>query len=93
MSTVLVDPTEMMRLGAPRLIHNDAELEQYTSALFRLTALDPPSIEHMDAIELLSLLIRHYLASNYPLSQSDPADMLRYLMGVLDSSPGYRVSD
>jgi mRNA interferase HigB len=38
MSTTLADPTEMIRLGAPRVIHNDAELAAYTDALFQLTA-------------------------------------------------------
>ena len=39
MSTVLADPAEMIAHGAPHVIHNDAELEVYTDALFRLTAL------------------------------------------------------
>jgi len=38
MSTVLADAAEMIAHGAPRVIHNDAELEMYTNALFHLTA-------------------------------------------------------
>lgn len=34
MSTVLADPAEMIAHGAPHVIHNDAELEMYTDALF-----------------------------------------------------------
>jgi len=34
MSTTLANPAEMMRQGAPRLIHSDAELAEYTDALF-----------------------------------------------------------
>ena len=40
MSTVLANPAEMIAHGAPRVIHNDAELEAYTNALFQLTALE-----------------------------------------------------
>jgi HTH-type transcriptional regulator / antitoxin HigA len=43
MSTVLANPAEVIAHGAPRIIHNDAELEMYTDAIFRLTALERPS--------------------------------------------------
>ncbi len=43
MSTVLANPAEMIAHGAPRVIHNDEELEMYTDALFQLTALENPS--------------------------------------------------
>ena len=52
MSTVLANPAEMIAHGAPRVIHNDAELEMYTDALFRLTALESPSSSEFEAIEL-----------------------------------------
>jgi HTH-type transcriptional regulator / antitoxin HigA len=38
MSTVLANPAEMIRQGAPHLIHSDEELAEYTEALFALTA-------------------------------------------------------
>ena len=34
MSTVLANPTEMIRQVAPRLIHSDEELAEYTRTLF-----------------------------------------------------------
>jgi len=37
----LTNPTEMMRRGAPRVIHNDEELAEYTAKLFDLTAKAP----------------------------------------------------
>jgi HTH-type transcriptional regulator / antitoxin HigA len=40
MSTALANPVEMIAHGAPRMIHNGEELEKYTAALFRLTALE-----------------------------------------------------
>jgi HTH-type transcriptional regulator/antitoxin HigA len=43
MSTVIANPAEMIAHGAPRVIHNDAELEAYTEAVFQLTALENPS--------------------------------------------------
>jgi HTH-type transcriptional regulator/antitoxin HigA len=43
MSTVVANPAEMMARGAPHVIHNVAEREVYTDALFRLTALESPS--------------------------------------------------
>ena len=42
MSTVLANPAEMIAHGAPRVIHNEEELEAYTNALFQLTALESP---------------------------------------------------
>ena len=49
MSTVLANPAEMIAHGAPRVIHNEAELEMYTDALFRLTALENPSGSEVEA--------------------------------------------
>jgi hypothetical protein len=39
MSPIFANSAEMITHGAPRVIHNDAELEMYTETLFRLTAL------------------------------------------------------
>jgi HTH-type transcriptional regulator/antitoxin HigA len=50
----------MIAHGAPHVIHNDAELEVYTDALFRLTALESPSGSEVEAIELLTLLVERY---------------------------------
>lgn len=57
MSTALANPAEMIRRGAPRLIHNDRELAEYTEALFDLTSKAKPTHAEEDAIELLTLLI------------------------------------
>ncbi len=54
MSTVLASPAELIARGAPHVIHNDAELEAYTNALFQLTALESPSSSEVEAIELLT---------------------------------------
>jgi len=51
-ATVLANPAKMIAKGAPRVIPNDKELEAYTDALFKLTALENPSPSEMDAIEL-----------------------------------------
>ena len=50
MSTVLSNPTEMIRQGAPRLIHSDEELAEYTDALFKLTAKPDPTPDEEEAI-------------------------------------------
>jgi HTH-type transcriptional regulator / antitoxin HigA len=57
MSTVLANPAGMIAHGAPRVIHNDAELEAYTNALFQLAALESSSSSEVEAIELLTLLV------------------------------------
>jgi HTH-type transcriptional regulator/antitoxin HigA len=66
MTTVLANPAEMIEHGAPHVIHNDAELEAYTKALFQLTALDNPSPSQGEAIELLTLLVGKYEQEHYP---------------------------
>ena len=67
MSTGLANPAEMIARGAPHVIHNDAELEAYTNALFRLTALESPSSSEVEAIELLTLLVERYEQEHYSI--------------------------
>ena len=80
MSTVLANPTEMIRRGAPRLIHSDEELAKYTEELFKLTAKSRPTLAEEEAIELLTLLIERYESERYPVPQADPIDVLRFLL-------------
>ena len=80
MSTAFANPNEMIRQGAPRLIHSEDELTQYTHALFDLTAKPDPTPDEEDAIELISLLIDNYETEHYPIPEAEPADVLRYLL-------------
>ena len=80
MSTVLGNPAEMIEHGAPHVIHNDAELEAYTKALFQLTALDNPSPSQQKAIELLTLLVEKYEREHYPIPPADPVSVIRFLI-------------
>lgn len=80
MSSVLANPAEMMEKGAPRVIRNDEELEEYTEALFRLTALENPSSSEIDAIELLTLLVERYERERYPIPSADPVSLVRLLI-------------
>src|SRR5205807_272356 len=80
MSTVLANPAKMIAKGAPHVIHNDAELEAYTKALFQLTALENPSPSEEEAIELLTLLIERYEQEHYPIPAADPVSVVRLLL-------------
>lgn len=80
MSTVLANPAKMIAHGAPRVIHNDAELEMYTDALFRLTALENPSSSEVEAIELLTLLVERYEQEHYSVPAADPVSIVRFLL-------------
>lgn len=80
MSATLANPAEMIHVGAPRCIHNDEELAQYTAALFALTAKEDTTRNENDAIELLTLLIERYESTRYPVPQAEPVEVLRYLM-------------
>ena len=80
MSTVLADPAEMIAHGAPHVIQNDAELEVYTDALFRLTALESPSNSEVKAIELLTLLVERYEQEHYSVPKADPVSIVRFLI-------------
>ena len=80
MSTVLTDPAAMIRQGAPRLIHSDAELEEYTQALFDLTAKSEPTQDEEEAIGLLTLLIERYESEHYPVPDAAPNEVLRFLL-------------
>lgn len=80
MNTVLANPAEMIAHGAPRIIHNDAELEAYTHALFQLTALDDPSRSEVEAIELLTFLVERYEREHYPIPMADSVEVVRFLI-------------
>jgi HTH-type transcriptional regulator / antitoxin HigA len=80
MSPALAKPAEMIAKGSPRVIHNDAELEAYTNALFQLTALENPSRPEVEAIELLTLLVEHYEREHYSVPAADPAAVVRFLI-------------
>lgn len=80
MTTVLTDPAKMITKGAPHVIHNDEELEAYTNALFRLTALANPSRAEQEAIELLTLLIERYEETSYPIPKVDAVTVVRFLL-------------
>ena len=79
-ATVLANPAKMIAKGAPHVIHNDKELEAYTEALFKLTALENPSPSEMEAIELLSLLVERYEDEYWPITEFDPVSLVRYLI-------------
>ena len=70
----------MIATRAPRVIHNDAELQAYTEALFKLTALENPSPSEEEAIELLSLLVKRYEEEQYAVPASDPVSVVRFLI-------------
>ncbi|MFZ0395668.1 MAG: hypothetical protein WCF17_19030 [Terracidiphilus sp.] len=80
MSTALANPVKMIERGAPRMIHNDLELEEYTAALFRLTSIEEPSSSELEAIELLTLLIERYEQERYPIPAADPVSIVRMLI-------------
>ena len=80
MNTVLANPAEMIAHGAPHVIHNDEELEMYTEALFRLTALESPSSSELEAIELLTLLVERYEQEHYFVPEADPVSVVRFLV-------------
>jgi HTH-type transcriptional regulator/antitoxin HigA len=80
MSIILADPSKMIAKGAPRLIHNDEELEAYTEALFELTGLKRPSPSQAEAIELLTVLIERYEQCRYPIPAADPVSVVRFVM-------------
>ena len=80
MSTLLANPVEMIARGAPRIIHTDEELAEYTEVLFNLTALEEPTRDQIEAINLLSLLVSSYEDEHYPLPKSTPERIVRYLM-------------
>ena len=80
MIAVLANPAEMIANGAPRVIHNDTELEAYTDALFQLTALEKPSRSEVEAIELLTLLVERYEQEHYSIPAADPVSVVRFLI-------------
>jgi HTH-type transcriptional regulator/antitoxin HigA len=80
MSATLANPTEMIRQGAPRIIRSDAELAEYTEALFELTAKPDPTPDEEEAIDLIGLLVDRYESQHYPIPEAEPADVLRFLL-------------
>jgi HTH-type transcriptional regulator/antitoxin HigA len=80
MSTALANPAEMIRQGAPHLIHSERQLEQYTNALYELTAKPTPTPDEERAIDLLTLLIERYESDRFPIPDASPVEVLRFLL-------------
>lgn len=80
MNTVLVNPVQMIANGAPRIIHNNKELQEYSAALFQLTAIENPSPAELETIELLTLLVERYEQEHYPIPAADPVSVVRLLI-------------
>ena len=80
MSAALSNPAEMIERGAPRIIHNDSELEQYTEALFNLTALENPTPPQQEAIELLTLLVERYEQTHCPIPVAGAVSVVKFLI-------------
>jgi HTH-type transcriptional regulator/antitoxin HigA len=80
MATVLANPAEMIERGAPRVIHSEDELAEYTAVLEKLTLVDHPSPSEIEAIELLSLLIEKFEDEHYALPAATPVEMVRFLL-------------
>ena len=80
MSTALANPVEMIERGAPHIIHSESELEQYTKALFVLTAIENPTPVQQEAIELLTLLVERYEQQHFPVPQADAVTVVRFLL-------------
>lgn len=80
MSTALANPAEMIRRGAPRLVHNDRELAEYTRVLFELTSKKNPTRAEDEAIELMTLLVERYESERFPVPDAEPVDVLRFLL-------------
>jgi HTH-type transcriptional regulator/antitoxin HigA len=70
----------MIRQGAPRLIHSDEELAEYTRTLFELTAKPDLTADEEEAIELMTLLVERYEQEHYPIPEAEPAYVLRFLL-------------
>ncbi len=77
---VLGNPAKMIAKGAPHVIHSDKELEAYTETLFKLTALENPTSDEEEAIELLTLLVQRYEAEHYSIPKASPVSVVRYLI-------------
>lgn len=73
------NPVLLIQQGAPRRIHNEQELEEYTQALFTLTAKDKATRAERETIELLTLLIEDF-ESRYAIPKAAPVEALKYLM-------------
>ena len=76
----LANAVEMVKSGAPRVIRNEAELREYTDALFRLTAKSKPTNAELDTIDLLTLLVTDYENKGRTAPEASPVEVLRYLM-------------
>jgi len=80
MAAVLANPAEMIERGAPHLIRDEDQLENYTKALFCLTEIPNPTPSQVEAIELLTLLIERYEEEHYAIPDASAPDVLRFLL-------------
>lgn len=71
---------ELLSKTLPHVIHNDAELDEFTEALLELDDLDRPSKEEKEVAELLTTLIEHYEQKRFPLRNARPQEVITLLL-------------
>jgi HTH-type transcriptional regulator/antitoxin HigA len=84
MAVITPEPKIYRKLLArtmPRVIQDEAENERILKELERLDALGRPlTAEEESLADLLTLLVRQFEESRYPLGRAQPVEALRVLM-------------
>ena len=81
---------KLLARALPRVIKTEAENERMIAELEELDARERPLTPEEESLaELMTLLIREFEESKYPLGHADPLEALRILM----EDRGYRQRD
>jgi HTH-type transcriptional regulator/antitoxin HigA len=71
---------KLLARALPRVIKTEAENQRMIAELERLDARGDLMPEEEDLAELMTLLVRQYEESKYPLGHAEPVEALRVLM-------------
>jgi HTH-type transcriptional regulator/antitoxin HigA len=81
--------SNLLRETLPKVIETSAEYERILAQVEQLTFAQNKSIEQLNLLQLLVLLIEQYETENYPLETAKPHEILQHLM----ESNGIRQAD
>ena len=72
--------TGLMNVCPPRIIHDTKGLERIYKVIDSLMAIEKPSDDQLDFLELLTTLVEKYESADHPTPRTSVASLLEFLM-------------
>jgi HTH-type transcriptional regulator / antitoxin HigA len=70
----------LVKMCPPRIVRDAKSLEYFYEIIDRLMAIEKPSADQLDYLELLSTIVEQYEASDHPTPHTSVASLLGFLL-------------